>query len=107
MVTRKTRTAERRKLKEPNQLLALGGNQFIREVAPESDGRALREVAYTCAQCGAHDTVKLYTNEATPPAINCWKCKAGYNRPIGTMLEGRIGMFPLEDVPLLVGEQVN
>jgi DNA-directed RNA polymerase subunit RPC12/RpoP len=51
------------------------------------------EVKFKCAQCGAEDSPKFFPNEAIPPAVNCWKCHAGYNKPIEEMLALKMGMF--------------
>lgn len=54
------------------------------------------EKVYQC-RCGAEDTVKLFPGERTPPAINCWKCKAGRRMELTQMLQGMIGMFPKQE----------
>lgn len=56
--------------------------------------RKLREILYTCKQCGSIDCARLYENEATPPVINCFHCHAGFNKPLDEMLGQGIGMFP-------------
>lgn len=55
----------------------------------------VREQKYKCSQCGAEDTVKLYQAERTPPAINCWKCKAGFKMSQQDMMVSHTGMFPV------------
>jgi Zn ribbon nucleic-acid-binding protein len=55
---------------------------------------AMNEVIFTCSQCQATDTVRLFAHEATPSAINCHKCKAGAGKSIEESLRSGVGMFP-------------
>lgn len=62
-------------------------------------GDEVRRIVYLCRNCGAEDTAKLDVGEGVPPAINCWKCKAGRGMPMGTMIEHGLGMFPQASKP--------
>jgi transcription elongation factor Elf1 len=54
----------------------------------------VRYVKFTCAHCGAVDTMKLFENENAPEVINCWNCHAGFKKSVEEMILGRFGMFP-------------
>ena len=61
----------------------------------------MKEVVYKCAQCGATDTLRVELHEQPWPAMNCWKCKAGFSNGVAKnymthdeMVMRRIGMFP-------------
>jgi hypothetical protein len=54
----------------------------------------MREITYVCSNCEAVDHVKLSSNEAVPPAINCWNCHAGFRMEMQAMLTQHRGMFP-------------
>jgi hypothetical protein len=49
---------------------------------------------YVCIECKATDEVKLFLNEPTPPAINCWSCKSGRRADMNQMLSQGLGMRP-------------
>jgi hypothetical protein len=59
--------------------------------------KTLKEVKFICTKCGAEDTGRFYPSETTPPAINCWKCHAGYQKSMEDMITRNIGMFPQVD----------
>lgn len=58
---------------------------------------------YTCTteDCGAKDEVKRFEdlNPTFPHVLNCWKCGAGRGLKIPQMLQERVGMFPVTEVP--------
>lgn len=52
------------------------------------------EVTYTCAKCGATDTPRFFPSEPIPPAVNCYKCHAGFQKDLQEMLMSGSAMFP-------------
>lgn len=58
----------------------------------------LKEVTYRCANdgCDNEQVIRFFANLPTLQATCCVKCRAGFSRDIPTMLEHRIGMFPVE-----------
>ena len=58
-----------------------------------------RTVTYRCTNenCGAEDHPVFFAHERILPMLNCWKCHAGFQRPIQECIEYRIGMFPVEE----------
>ena len=63
----------------------------------------MRYIKYTCTSCHAEDTVALFSHEAVPPAINCWKCHAGRQKSTEEQIHHNIGMFPPRGTPIPSG----
>lgn len=69
----------------------------------------MESVTYKCRQCGAEDTLRVEVGEPAWPALNCWKCKAGFSgmnaknfKSHEDMVRLQIGMFPMhrgQDTP--------
>ena len=52
-------------------------------------------VRYKCANCGAMDSA----TEPHPPLgpLNCWSCRAGYQKSPDEMRKNALGMFRTDD----------
>jgi hypothetical protein len=61
------------------------------------------EVKFVCNKCGAEDIVKLYPDESVPSAVNCWKCRAGFQKDLGEMITTGTGMFPPKEMSVRKG----
>ena len=69
------------------------------DTAPRTEGNMkVTKKNYKCSddKCGAVDTVKLFSNEVAPVAINCHACKAGMKTDLNVMLQQGVGMYPVE-----------
>lgn len=64
--------------------------EFIRKEA-----QTIRRLKYRCTnpKCGAEDTLKLFTDEAVPPIVNCHSCRAGRGMDVGQMMQNQMGML--------------
>lgn len=64
----------------------------------EIDPDGLKEVTYRCANdgCDNEQVIRFFANLPTLQATCCVKCRGGFGRDVPTMLEHRIGMFPVE-----------
>jgi hypothetical protein len=48
---------------------------------------------YQCSECGAEDfDHQSYT--APPPALTCWKCRAGKGMSVADQVANQLGMLP-------------
>lgn len=63
------------------------------------------ERKYVCTSCKAEDHWKEEPNEIIPPVLNCWNCKAGYGMDIGSQLQNRKGMFPVDSEPTSISQK--
>jgi hypothetical protein len=66
----------------------------IGEIHPDG----LKEITYRCSneQCDNEQVIRFFANLQALPATCCVKCRAGFGRELGNMIENHIGMFPVE-----------
>lgn len=54
------------------------------------------ETEYKCTGCGAIDHDRSSPDHKPPQVLNCWQCKAGYQKDLQHMISRQVGMFPAE-----------
>jgi hypothetical protein len=65
------------------------------ELRDEGDAVTETETLYECTKCRAQDVDRGGVEGFNPPpALNCWKCKAGLKLDLSEMFKLKIGMFP-------------